>query len=145
MTTEREPLTDAAAFSLMDAEPWTPTEAQRRSWDVNDTKLWAFRVGEKAARAESAQEIAELRAERDALAAAMPSEGADAALAYAAMKTERDALRADAQRYRWLRDEESAHIIEMLVAPGLHRNQVDAAIDAAKGADATPDKSEAGR
>jgi chromosome segregation ATPase len=33
-----------------------------------------------------------LTTERDALAAAMPSEGADAALAYAAMKTERDAL-----------------------------------------------------
>ena len=39
--------------------------------------------------------LKETEAERDALAAAMPSEGADAALAYAAMKTERDALRAE--------------------------------------------------
>jgi len=38
------------------------------------------------------QRLATLTAERDALAAAMPSEGSDAALAYAAMKAERDAL-----------------------------------------------------
>lgn len=35
----------------------------------------------------------ELEAERDALAAAMPSEGADAAIGYAHMKAERDELR----------------------------------------------------
>jgi len=40
--------------------------------------------------------------ERDALAAAMPSEGADAALAYAAMRTERDALRARASTLKSL-------------------------------------------
>ena len=42
---------------------------------------------------DAARCVERLRTERDALAAAMPSEGADAAIGYAAMKAERDALR----------------------------------------------------
>lgn len=55
------------------------------------------------------RELAAVTEERDALAAAMPSEGADAALAYAAEKTLREKaeaecerLREDAERINWL-------------------------------------------
>lgn len=52
---------------------------------------WEAEVGRRASVWQERAERAE--AERDALAAAMPSEGADAAIGYAHMKAERDALR----------------------------------------------------
>lgn len=46
------------------------------------------------------RELAAVTEERDALAAAMPSEGADAALAYAAEKTLREKAEAECERLR---------------------------------------------
>lgn len=58
----------------------------RERW--SDEKIEELKLFLRVARAETK----ESEKERDALAAAMPSEGADAALAYAAMKAERDRL-----------------------------------------------------
>ena len=82
--------------------------------------------------------LANAEAERDALAAAMPSEGADAALAYAAMKTERDALRAEraeSERDRMLAVIEAAKALRPYVIPitlnGISSKPEIAAFDAA--------------
>ena len=79
----------------------------------------------------------EVEAERDALLAAIP-EGctpADAATLRAAnhqLAAERDALRADAERYRWLRKKENAENDAWnLFGPYSSPQEIDAAIDAA--------------
>ena len=56
--------------------------------------------------------------------------------AYDALAAERDALRRDAERYRWLRDSAGNDIMEKLMAecsPPRWDELVDAAIDAAMG------------
>lgn len=55
---------------------------------------------------------------------------------YDALRAERDALRKDAERYRWLRDSAGNDIMEKLMAecsPPRWDELVDAAIDAAMG------------
>jgi hypothetical protein len=55
---------------------------------------------------------------------------------YDALASERDALRKDAERYRWLRDSAGNDIMEKLMAecsPPRWDELVDAAIDAAMG------------
>lgn len=61
---------------------------------------------------------------------------ADAADEIDALAAERDALRKDAERYRWLRDSAGNDIMEKLMAecsPPRWDELVDAAIDAAMG------------
>ena len=62
------------------------------------------------------RELAAVTEERDALAAAMPSEGADAALAYAAEKTLREKAEAECERLR--------HAVD-LAARAMHGEGVD--------------------
>ena len=55
----------------------------------------------------------------------------------AALTAERDALRADAERYRWLRDIHNADVMVVIVNIGpeceqVHFEQLDDAIDAAR-------------
>ena len=49
------------------------------------------------------------------------------------LETELAALREDAERYLFLRDEEYPEtLLEMLIKAGVHKSEVDAAIDAAR-------------
>lgn len=85
-------------------------------------------------------ELAAVTEERDALAAAMPSEGADAALAYAAEKTLREKAEAECERLRdalqvclsyWLSDANPDEL-QGSVAHMKHISGFAAAIDAAR-------------
>lgn len=80
------------------------------------------RVAGDGGTTEGAVECAErIIRERDALAAAMPSEGADAALAYAAMQTERDAAIAQRNEINDVRAEEAQRLIAERVCAAAER------------------------
>jgi len=89
----------------------------------------------------------EVLAERDALRAELATvnklykESCDASYDYAAMRAENEALRQDAERYRWLRARKdlrmswyaSGGVFDPVGTMGNMDSLIDAAIDAAKG------------
>lgn len=110
--------------------------------DKNDTLHWPLDqwATVKTVSLVRESELAAVTEERDALAAAMPSEGADAALAYAAEKTLREKAEAECERLRdalqvclsyWLSDANPDEL-QGSVAHMKHISGFAAAIDAAR-------------
>lgn len=86
--------------------------------------------------ADSSQ-ICDATAERYLINASYLQDTINALLSQAAQLQEKEAecegLRRDAERWRFLRDEEyDEHLLNYLVAPKIHRDSVDAAIDSAR-------------
>ena len=91
-----------------------------------------------------AAEVERLRAEKDAVKIAAWDKSSEQLREMARLRLERDALRADAERYRWLRDnachewfdeDYPVQIVNQVlpVHPAKWREETDAAIDAARG------------